>query len=351
MRPVRELHHNSSDPEAGPRHWLLRTGLTQPAVIRRKPSMKNPLALAAATFVLSLFAVVAAWGYTTLQQERELPRDFVPLVADASVAVRSALASGNSTVRDVERELSAAEARVEKLHGSDASRRGAAQHAAEGYLVAVRDLLRRQLEMTRARERLPARTEAFAAHMRARDAGAAPDEALRLKGLVDDEFHAYRTAVEGYLSLLRTLPQTQAAIRPYVPSHVLVDDGVIERAKNRALDAFAAVNHETRVATDLDSYTVKPAAASAQPARGAKAKTRSTAVKKGKATRATAQRASAKPRQKAAAQKRSAAASQKQRGAGARAKPPSPSRKSTSGGSHGAGAKSGSRNRSGQRDR
>ena len=106
-----------------------------------------------------------------------------------------------------------------ELRNMDTARLRPLADAADDYLVTGREILRRQADIKRSSERLSASLQAFAQHMQA-DRGMAtwPDEAVRLRHSVDQDFRAYRIAVESYAALLETLPciaaQDSAARRP-----------------------------------------------------------------------------------------------------------------------------------------
>jgi hypothetical protein len=273
-------------------------------------------AIIAATVLAVMLTAAGAWGYNA-RQEREVHGAVVVLLKDTSDTLRMALKSTTSVLEDVlQREALATETRLQTLRSMDHAKAIPLGHAADAYLVSAREILRRHSSMHKARERLPASVQALTHHMRNDRGGAGwPEEAVRLKDVVDTDFREYRVAVDSYLALLRTFPATQAKLEPYVEPALLIDTATVETAKQTALDTFAAANHTTRQATNLDNYRPQPTVAAKHPVQ---AKTRQASHK---STVSRTQASAPKPR------------------------------KQTTGAQNGSRSKSGTRNRSGQRNR
>jgi hypothetical protein len=127
--------------------------------------------------------------------------------------------------------------------------------AADGYLVSVREIVKRRVAIQGASTRTLKALEALTEHLQ-RDRGAAgwPKDMVALKENMDREFRDYRIAAESYAELLESLPGAQAKIAEHVNSIWTADEKTIREARASVLDALARTDENIRNATQLDAY-------------------------------------------------------------------------------------------------
>lgn len=222
------------------------------ALLRR---MKKNALLLAFIAILTLFAA----AYYLAHEKKARHAQIVALVKDTSDHLRNALNAqiAGNIPPDLERDARVAEANVSGLHNIRTSSLQGLVDAADGVLVADRELVRRMVSIADARRRLAVNVEALAEHIKS-DRGARDwtREAVRLKAAVDKDARDYRIAVESYSSQLESLPASQSKLAPYVDRTVLIDDKLLQNARDEALDAYArSEEHIRRVAT-LQGYRV-----------------------------------------------------------------------------------------------
>ena len=127
--------------------------------------------------------------------------------------------------------------------------------AADGYLVSVREILRRRAVMHNAHDPLAKGLEGLTQHLKSdRGAAAWPGEAVRLKDGLERDFRGYRIATESYVTLLETLPAAQSKIAEHVSNVWVADEKTIGAARSAALDALARTDENIRKVTQLDTY-------------------------------------------------------------------------------------------------
>lgn len=213
--------------------------------------MKRNVQIIAAVAVLLALGV---WAYTAYQ-EHSARKLVLALVKDASQRLRTALGPQAGAPADFELHARTVESHVATMRKLDTSSLRPLADAADGYLVSVREILRRLAVIQSARERLPASLDALTAHVQSdRGAAAWPQEAVRLKESVDRDFREYRIATESYASLLESLPGAQAKLAPHVDAAWLVDEKIVKDARTQALDALARTDENIRKVTQLDAY-------------------------------------------------------------------------------------------------
>ena len=204
--------------------------------------------------VSALVIAAAIWGYSAYTT-RSLRTSIAAMVNDASVKLRPALIAYTDAKQDFEADARTLEAQVTRLR---AMRTGAVvglADAADSYLVSAREIVRRRAAMERTRDAHEASLGALRQHL-ASDRGSAAwtAQAVTLKTAVDRDLREFRIASESYASLVGSLPQAHARIKPHVQGAWLADDETIARARAHALDALARTDENTRQATRLDTY-------------------------------------------------------------------------------------------------
>ncbi len=211
------------------------------------------VAVVIATIVLVVGTYIAYEKYTRRNH-------VIALVNDTSSRLRAALQAqvAGTASSGLEAHATAAEAHASTLRKMNTSSFTPLADAADDYLVTAREILRRQADFNRARERAETGLAALTAHIQAdRGANDWTQEAVRLKQALDKDVRDYRVAVESYASLLPTLAVSQAKIAPFVESSALIDDRLIADARRQALDAHAAAEQNIGRVTSLDAYRMR----------------------------------------------------------------------------------------------
>jgi hypothetical protein len=128
--------------------------------------------------------------------------------------------------------------------------------AADDYLVTAREIVRRSVEIQRARQRFAASLPALAGHIKSdRGAAAWTGEAMRLKQGLDRDFRDYRIAVDAHRSVLGSLQVSQANVRAHVEGLQAADEALVARAGAAVLDAYAAAEQNVKQVAELGRYT------------------------------------------------------------------------------------------------
>jgi len=210
--------------------------------------MKRNLSIVAAVIVI---AALALWGYSAYRAH-VTRSTIVAMVTDAAGRVKSALAQDASGFDAAAHAVEKDAAALRKL---DTSSMLPLADAADGYLVTVREILRRRAAMQSAGDRQVKELEALTQHVQS-DRGRAdwPQEAVRLRENLDRTFREYRIATESYAALLETLPGAQAKMAGQVKSLPLADEKSLKEARAAALDALARADQNIRRVTQLDAY-------------------------------------------------------------------------------------------------
>jgi hypothetical protein len=211
-----------------------------------------------AVFIVSFAVVVvlALWGYSAFRTSTTRA-EIAALVKDSAERLKPALAPP-AEPSDFDGAARAVDGHVVKLRKLDTSRVLPFADAADGYLVTVREILRRRAAMQDARERLGKSLEIFTQHVQTDRGGAAwTGEAVRLRENADRDFRDYRVASESYAALLETLPEAQTRTAEHVKTMWLADERTVKDARTGVLDALARTDENIRKITQLDAYRVK----------------------------------------------------------------------------------------------
>ena len=209
---------------------------------------RSVLAIAAVAIIIAL----GMWGYSAYRSHTTRAAITV-LVKDSDERLKPALNEGDAG--DFDAAARAVEGHVATLRKLDTRPVLPLADAADGYLVSVREILRRRAVMQNAREPLAKGLEALTQHLQTdRGAAAWTGEAVRLRDSLERDFREYRIASESYVALLETLPGAQSKIAEHVKDVWLADEKAIREARSAALDALARTDENIRKVTQLDAY-------------------------------------------------------------------------------------------------
>jgi hypothetical protein len=228
----------------------------------------NPLSSTRAKVLLASLVTVLAgsafgyWGITGYEQ-RERRDDIVWLVQDASLRLRSALASEplatNADIDDLLRSYYehaiAVDGHLQKLRAMDASGAGNLVDAADDYLMTTREILLRRASSQRHRVRFSGDLRRLRDHMRTDDrSGAWITAAVRAKERVEEDHRDFRIASAALVTLLDEFPAAQAKIAPHVDAAYLINDSIIAHARERVALVSQATARELDRYANLDRY-------------------------------------------------------------------------------------------------
>ena len=209
---------------------------------------RNVVTIAAVAVIVAL----CIWAYSAYRAHTTRSA-IVALVTDAGERLKAALRVDEQG--DFETAARTAENHVARLRKLDTGSMLHLADAADGYLVTVREILKRRAAIQSARERVAKALAALTQHLQSdRGRAAWPQEAVRLRDELDRDFREYRIASESYAELLETLAGAQAKMAEHVTTAWMADGKSIREARAAALDALARTDENIRKLTQLDAY-------------------------------------------------------------------------------------------------
>lgn len=208
--------------------------------------------------ILLVAAAAAGWWAYGEHQKREQRKAIVALVADTGARLRSALtatAEGPEAAGKLEESAAAADRNLAALKLMNAAREQALADAADDYLLTSREILKRLAAGQRYRMLLSESLQALIEHMRADDhSGAWVQQAVKARERANKDHRDLGLAAGALDKLLQSLPAAQKKIAPHVEPAVLIEDGVVEAARARALEAAQRATAEIEKTRQLDAF-------------------------------------------------------------------------------------------------
>lgn len=205
-----------------------------------------------------LVALAAGWWIYGEHQKREQRKAIVALLTDTAAQLKAGIganADGADAVRRLDEQTAGADRNLSALKGMNASRQVALAEAADDYLLTSRELLKRLAAVARYRLMLTESLQALAGHMRADDhSGAWVQQAVKARERANKDHRDLGLAADALDKLLKSLPDSQKKIAPYVEAASLVEDGAIEAARSRAIETARRASAELEKASRLDAY-------------------------------------------------------------------------------------------------
>lgn len=219
------------------------------------------------TLVIGLAAAAATsafgyWGYGELRTQ-QLRDEITALVTDASLRMQTALsaevpttaADNPAILRKFYEHAEAVDAHFRKLHDEEVTAVADLAYAADDYLLTTREILLRWASSQRYRLKLSASITALQNHMRADNrTGAWVTEAIRAKERVEEDYRDYNRAINALGTLLGTFPASREKMTPYVNAALLVDESLVEAAREQALAASSQAADEIERIRQLRTY-------------------------------------------------------------------------------------------------
>ncbi len=208
-----------------------------------------------------VIAVVAAavialgyWGYS-VYQKRVLHSGISTILKNAGGALRESLTlePGPSAddrlqlAKKLEDHAAAMDKSIGQLKLLQVERDLMLADDAENYLITLREIISKRSAANRLYVLHTESLGALQDHMRADNhTGAWVKQAVLAKERAEKDFRDYRLMVATYGTLLGTLTSTQKKIAPYVDSAALIDEALLAKARERAIETakLAAVEME-----------------------------------------------------------------------------------------------------------
>jgi hypothetical protein len=195
-------------------------------------------------------------------EDQERRNDVLWLMQDTSLRVRAALAteppialSTEEALRSLYDHVAVVDGHLGKLRQMESSGIGHLADAAEDYLLTSREILLRQASSQRHRVRVSDDLRRLRNHMRADNrTGAWITEAVRAKERVEEVYRDYRVASTALGMLLQSFPVAQAKIAPHVEAALLIDDHVVNEARERITLAARETMRELDRYANLNTY-------------------------------------------------------------------------------------------------
>ena len=212
-----------------------------------------------AVALVAALATAAAgwWGYGE-HQKRELRKAIVALVADTGARLRGALtatAEGPEAARRLEEHAAAADRNLAELKRMNAARAPALADAADDYLLTSREILKRLADVQRYRRLLSESLPALLEHMRADNrTGAWVQEAVKARERANKDHRGLSLATGALDPLLQSFPASQKKIALHVDPSLMIEDGVLDAARARALAAAKQAAAEFEKTRRLDAF-------------------------------------------------------------------------------------------------
>jgi len=212
--------------------------------------------------VLVAAAVVAAlgyWGYGAYKT-RELRGAVGAVLNDAGARLREALGVETGpppedravVVKKLESHAAAVDEAIARLKRLPGQRDRALTDDADGYLVHVREILRRQAAMHRSYQLHVASLRALKDHMRADNrSGAWVSGAVTGKDKADRDFRDYRLASTTYVVLLEGLPAAEKKVERAIGREALAAPEQLAKARGNVLAATKEATAEMETARRL----------------------------------------------------------------------------------------------------
>jgi hypothetical protein len=210
--------------------------------------------LGIAAVALVLAAALLSWGYGAYKT-RDLRSTVSASLSVAGGRLRETLslepgpapapAERLQLAKKFDDHAAAVNQHIEQLKQAQAERDRALTDDADGYLVTVREIIRRRAAINRL---YVLHTESLAAlrgHMRMDNrTGSWVQQAVRAKERAEKDFRDYRVTVDAYGTLLDTLPPSQKKIAAHITPAALAEEALLARARERELEGVKRAEAE-----------------------------------------------------------------------------------------------------------
>lgn len=200
--------------------------------------------LGIAAVALVLAAAILSWGYGAYKTQG-LRSTVSASLSDAGGKLRETLTlepgpapeERLQLAKKLEDHAAAVNRHIEQLKQAQAERDRALTDDADGYLVTVREIIRRRAAINRLYVMHTESLAALRGHMRMDNrTGGWVQQAVRAKERAEKDFRDYRVTVDAYSTLLDTLPPSQKKIAAHIAPAALAEEALLAKARERELE-------------------------------------------------------------------------------------------------------------------
>lgn len=224
---------------------VLLLALAAQKLLHRMARPSNRMLLIVVVALIAVAGGISYWRYSS-HQKQELRQAVVALLNDSSARMRDAVGietapptlDRSQFVKKLSEHAATAERNLQLLRRLETARDRPLADAADDYLLAVREILKRQLDSHRHRQLLTANLQVLANHMHASSRTSEwTQDAVKAKEQVNQDYRSFSLAIGAYGKLIESFPASQKRIAPYVEKVVLIEDSLLAEAHRRALAA------------------------------------------------------------------------------------------------------------------
>lgn len=207
-------------------------------------AVRSSMRLVITAIVAAAVIALGYWGYNAYQK-RTLHNGISAILKTAGETLRESLSlePGLATAdrlplaKKLEDRAATLDNSIGQLKRLQVERDLQLSDDAENYLITVREIIGKRATANRLYVLHTESLEALQEHMRTDNrTGAWVRQAVLAKERAEKDFRDYRLAVATYGTLLGTLASTQKKIAPFVSSAALVDEALLAKARERAIE-------------------------------------------------------------------------------------------------------------------
>lgn len=206
------------------------------------------LLIGLALLVLAAIAAGVAWDR---HQTRKLQEATLARIDSATRALRDAAVATPADSNTVATGTDRIDQELMALRGTATGRISKLAAGADGYLLTVRELLRRQLLMLQLRTKIAAGIAAFRAHMGDRSAADWTGKAVQLKNGLEQDYREFQRTLDAHSKIADSLPEARKALETLAPEDLLIKPAEIKSLRDNTLNAATALSGEISAARQL----------------------------------------------------------------------------------------------------
>jgi hypothetical protein len=205
---------------------------------------RSSMRIAVTAIVAAALIALGYWGYNAYQK-RTLRSGISAILKTAGETLRESLslepgpaaADRLQLAKKLEDRAATLDNSIGQLKRMQVERDFQLSDDAENYLITVREIIGKRATANRLYVLHTESLEALQEHMRTDNrTGAWVRQAVLAKERAEKDFRDYRLAVATYGTLLGTLASTQKKVAPFVSSAALVDEALLAKARERAIE-------------------------------------------------------------------------------------------------------------------
>ncbi len=201
--------------------------------------------------VLLVIAAIAAGVAWDRHQTRKLQEATLARIDNATRALRDAAIATPADSKAVASSTERVDQELMALRGTATGRIQQLAAGADGYLLTVRELLRRQTMMLQLRTKIGAGITAFRAHMGDRSTADWTGKAVQLKNALEQDYREFQRTVDAHGKIADSLPEARKALDTLAPEGLLITPAEIKSLRENTLAAATTLSGEISAARQL----------------------------------------------------------------------------------------------------